>query len=316
MNCSTIRNNCKLPPKSYTRRMDFDERQLRAFLAIAETGSLGRAARVANLTQPSLSRLVKGMEDRLGHPLFDRGGKGMTLTPAGELLAVHARHIVSEMQTTRDELAALRGLKRGVVRIGAVAAVMRTLVADTVGKLLEGAPGLRVELIEAVDGELLDALVTRRVDLVVAASPLDHADITAIGPGAYADSFAVFCAAVHPLPTAPGLAAALAQDWVMPGPAFTPRQTFESVVRAQGLVAPRVAVETASVEAMIAISARSHLLCWLPEPLLAAHVSSGTMRRLDVPELATQRSFILHRRRSGLLPEAARRFVELFPLAP
>lgn len=296
--------------------MDFDERQLRAFLAIAETGSLGRAARIANLTQPSLSRMVKGMEDRLGHPLFDRGGKGMAPTPAGELLAVHARHIVSEMQTTRDELAALRGLKRGVVRIGAVAAVMRTLVAETVGKLLTDAPGLSVELLEAVDGELLDALVTRRVDLVVAASPLDHPEVTAVAPAAYADSFAVFCAADHTMPPAPVLAAALAQDWVMPSPAFTPRQTFEALVRAQGLAAPRVAVETASVEAMIAVSARSQMLCWLPEPLLAPHVTSGTMRRLDVPELSTRRGFLLHRRRSGLLPEAARRFVELFPLSP
>jgi hypothetical protein len=60
--------------------MDFDERQLRAFLAIADTGSLGRAARVVNLTQPSLSRLVQTMEARLGHRLFERGGKGMALT--------------------------------------------------------------------------------------------------------------------------------------------------------------------------------------------------------------------------------------------
>lgn len=50
-------------------RMDFDERQLRAFIAIADTGSLGRAARVVNLTQPSLSRLVQGIEERLGHRL-------------------------------------------------------------------------------------------------------------------------------------------------------------------------------------------------------------------------------------------------------
>lgn len=296
--------------------MDFDERQLRAFLAIADTGSLGRAARVANLTQPTLSRMVKGMEDRLGHGLFDRGGKGMVLTPAGDLLATHARHIVSEMHNTRDELAALSGLKRGVVRIGAVAAVMRTLVAETVGQLLTVAPGLRVELIEAVDGELLDALVTRRVDLAVTAGPLDHLDVIAIGPGAYRDSFAVFCAAGHHLPSATSLADVLAQDWVMPGPTFTPRQTFESLVKAQGLGLPGIAVETASVEAMIAVSAQSELLCWLPEPLLAAHITSGTMRRLDVPELTMQREFLLQRRRSGLLPDAARRFVELFPLAP
>lgn len=295
--------------------MDFDERQLRAFLAIAETGSLGRAARTVHLTQPSLSRLVRGMEDRLGQPLFDRGGKGMALTAAGELLAVHARHIVSEMNTARDELAALRGLKRGVVRVGAVAAVLRTLVAETLGRLLETAPGLRVELIETVDGELLDALVTRRVDLAVAAAPLDHPDVAVIGPAAYADSFAVFCATDHNLPTAPGLPAVLAQDWVMPSLAFTPRQIFERLIRAKGLPLPNVAVETASVEAMIAVAARSTLLCWLPEPLLLAHVASGAMRQLDVPELATQRSFLLYRRRAGLLPEAARRFVDLFPLA-
>ncbi|MFM2370456.1 MAG: hypothetical protein RIS85_178, partial [Pseudomonadota bacterium] len=303
-----MRNNCKFAPKPYVQRMDFDERQLRAFLAIAETGSLGRAARVANLTQPSLSRLVKGMEDRLGHPLFDRGGKGMALTAAGDLLATHARHIVSEMQATRDELDALRGLKRGVVRIGAVAAVMRTLVAQTVGTLLAQAPGLRVELVEAVDGELLDALVTRRVDLVVAASPLDHAEVVQIGPGAYRDRFAVFGAAAHPLPPSPGLAAVLAYDWVMPAQTFTPRTTFERIVRAHDLPVPDVAVEAASVEAMIAVCAHSNLLCWLPEPLLAAHVASGTMRRIDVPELAMERGFLLHRRRAGLLPEAARRF--------
>lgn len=294
--------------------MDFDERQLRAFLAIADTGSLGRAARVANLTQPSLSRLVKGMEDRLGHPLFERGGKGMALAPAGELLVVHARHIVSEMQNTRDELAALSGLKRGVVRIGAVAAVMRTLVADTVGKLLATAPDLSVELVEGVDGELLDALVTRRVDLVVAASRLDHAEVMTIGVGAYRDSFAVHGAASLPLPPAPPLRDLLDRHWVMPSHAFTPRLTFERLVRAQGLTPPRVAVETASVEAMIAVSARSNLLCWLPEPLVAPHVVSGTMRKFDVPELATDRGFLLHRRRSGVLPDAARHFAELFPL--
>lgn len=294
--------------------MDFDERQLRAFLAIAETGSLGRAARVANLTQPSLSRLVKGMEERLAHPLFDRGGKGMALTAAGELLATHARHIVSEMQATRDELDALRGLKRGVVRIGAVAAVMRTLVAQTVCTLLAQAPGLQVELVEAVDDELLDALVTRRVDLVVAASALDHAEVMQIGPGAYRDRFAVFAASGHPLPAAPGLNGVLDHGWVMPSRSFTPRTTFERIVRAHGHTSPRVAVETASVETMIAVAASGNLLCWLPEPLLAAHVASGTMRQIDVPELAMERGFLLHRRRAGVLPEAARRFADLFPL--
>ncbi len=294
--------------------MDFDERQLRAFLAIADTGSLGRAARVVNLTQPSLSRLVQTMEARLGHRLFERGGKGMALTEAGTLMLPRARHLIGEMQAARDELAALGGLRRGTVRVGAVAAVMRTLVADTAARVLAETPLLSFDLIEAVDGELLEALLTRRVDLVVTSRPLVHRDVTAIGLGAYSDAFAVFGAAGHPLGEKVPLPAALAYGWVMPGFAFTPRAQFEDIIAQHGLPPPRIAVECSSVEAMIAVSARSDLLCWLPEPLLAPHIANGTMRKLAIPELAIDRRFILHRRRSGVMPEAARQFVQHFPL--
>lgn len=294
--------------------MDFDERQLRAFLAIADTGSLGRAARVVNLTQPSLSRLVQTMEARLGHRLFERGGKGMALTAAGTLMLPRARHLIGEMQAARDELAALGGLRRGTVRVGAVAAVMRTLVADAAGRVLAETPQLSFEMLEAVDGELLEALLTRRVDLVVTSRPLAHRDVAAIGLGDYQDAFAVFCAAGHPLGDGAALSDALAYGWVMPGVAFSPRAQFEDIIAQHGLPSPRIAVECSSVEAMIAISARSDLLCWLPEPLLAPHIKNGTMRKLAIPELAIGRRFVLHRRRSGLLPDAARQFVRHFPL--
>lgn len=294
--------------------MNFDERQLRAFLAIAETGSLGRAARVVNLTQPSLSRQVQAMEQRLGHRLFERGGKGMALTEAGRLMLPHVRHLIGEMQNTRDELAALCGLRRGTVRIGAVAAVQRTLVAETVGRVLAETPLLTFEMIEAVDGELLEALLTRRIDLAITSRPLSHRDVSTVGQCDYTDSFAVFCAANHPLPTTASLRDALACGWVMPGPAFTPRTLFEELVERSGMPAPRIVAESSSVEAMIAVASRSELLCWLPEPLLSPHIANGTVRKLAIPELAMNRRFSLHRRRSGILPEAATQFVRHFPL--
>ena len=52
----------------------------------------------------------------------------------------------------------------------------------------------------------------------------------------------------------------------------------------------------------------------VPKPVLAPHIANGTMRKLAIPELAIDRRFILHRRRSGVLPEAARQFVQHFPL--
>ena len=294
--------------------MDFDERQLRAFLAVAETGSVGRAAAIIHLTQPSLSRMIQGMEQRLGHRLFDRQTKGMVLTPAGEILLDHARLLTFEMQAARDQLDALRGLRRGVVRIGAVAAVMRTFVTRAVGALLEAYPELSVEMIEGVDGDLLNALLGRKVDLVVTASRLDHEAVEAIGTCVYTDRFGVFCAAANPIADKPSMAELAREGWVMPGPSATPRSQFMARFRETGLPAPHVPVETASVETMIAVAAASRLLCWLPAPLVEPHLASGTMRQLTVPALEAERRVLLYRRRAGLLPQAARQFAAYLPL--
>jgi len=77
--------------------MTFDRRDLSAFLAVVDCGSLGRAALVVNMTQPSLSRRIRELEIRLGSPLFERHSKGMALTAAGETLLDHARLLVFEM---------------------------------------------------------------------------------------------------------------------------------------------------------------------------------------------------------------------------
>src|SRR5579872_5452161 len=131
--------------------MAFDRRQLRAFLAVLEQGSLGRAAGQVNLSQPALSRLVQDMENRLGVRLFDRRRSGMTPTAYAEAFAPHARLLLFEMSQAVDTLDALRGLRRGVLRVGAVGAVARALLPDAVTALLAKAPDLQVELMEAAD---------------------------------------------------------------------------------------------------------------------------------------------------------------------
>ncbi|KPF78097.1 LysR family transcriptional regulator [Novosphingobium sp. AAP93] len=294
--------------------MTFDERQLRAFLAVAETGSLGRAAALVHLTQPSLSRMIQGMEQNLGHRLFDRQSKGMVVTAAGEILLEHARLLAFEMQAARDQLDALRGLRRGVVRIGAVAAVMRTLVTRAAAALIEAYPDLSVEMREGTDGDLLGALLDRKVDLVVTAAPLESDAVEAVGTCAYTDRFGVFCAAENPIADNPTMADLAAESWVMPGSTATPRVHFAGRFREHGLPMPPVPVETASVETMIAVSAASRLLCWLPGPLVAPHLASGTMRQLDVPALETERQMLLYRRRTGLLPQAARMILNFLPM--
>jgi DNA-binding transcriptional LysR family regulator len=294
--------------------MELDERKLRAFLAVADSGSLGRAAAIANLTQPTLSRLVQDMEARLGQRLFDRHGRGMTLTAAGQALLPHARLLVFEMDATREQLDALRGLRRGTVRIGSVAAIMRTVLPVAVANLLGRSPGLDVDTLEAPEDRLIDALIQREVDLVITSGLHSNEEVQRIGQCDYDDHFAAFCANDHVLPPSPALSRALDERWIMPGTGATPRVQFDALIRAAGHPLPKVAVESTSVEAMIAFVGQSRLLGWLPAPLLAPHLTVGTIRVLDIPALAFHRHFYVYRRRLGIFPDAARELVRALPM--
>ncbi len=72
---------------------------IQSFVAVAEEGHVGRAARRLHLTQPPLSRHILALEDELGTPLFERTPRGMRLLPAGEAFLHHARRILSEVDS-------------------------------------------------------------------------------------------------------------------------------------------------------------------------------------------------------------------------
>jgi DNA-binding transcriptional LysR family regulator len=296
--------------------MAFDSRQLRGFLAVVDHGSVGRAATAVNMSQPALSRLLGEMEARLDQRLFERHSKGMALAAAGETLVPHARLLLFEMEQAQDALDALRGLKRGTARIGAVATIARSILPDAVGKLLRAAPGVRVELMERPDDQLVTALLRRELDLIIAASVGTSEGVTAIAECRYDDVYAIFCAADHPLAqeAEPTLAMLLRERWVMPAVGATPRDLFEATVKAAGGSAPEVAVETGSLDAMVSFVARTGLLGWLPRPLLGGALALGGIRILNVPALAIRRRFFVYRRQRGLLPPAAVHLLDALPL--
>ena len=296
--------------------MAFDQRELRAFLAVVDRGSLGRAAEAAFLTQPALSRLIGEMERRFGQPLFDRHSKGMAPTAAGETLIPHARLLLFEMEQASDALDALRGLGRGRLRVGAVAAVARTMLPGMVAALLDMAPGLHIDLLDAPEDRLVQALAGREIDVAIAPELAPHPDIWPMAELAYTDTYTAFAAAGHPLAGAKDvpLSAALGQRWTMPEIGSTPRMLFHRLVTAQGEALPDVAVETGSIGTMLATVAASSLLGWLPMPLLHAEMERGAILPVRVKALEIQRRFYVYTRRRGSVVPAARRLFELLPL--
>ena len=80
--------------------------QIESFIAVAEEGHVGRAARRLHLSQPPLSRQILALERELGTPLFERTPRGMRLVSAGETFLGHARRIVAEVAAARESIQA------------------------------------------------------------------------------------------------------------------------------------------------------------------------------------------------------------------
>ena len=263
--------------------MAFDHRELRAFIAVCESGSLGRAAALANMSQPALSRLIQQMERRFGHPLFDRHSKGMSPTTTGQALLPFARLLLFEMEQASEALNFLTGHSRGTVRVGAVSSVARDMLPGAMNKLFSQIPNIRVELLESTDRRLLEALVNREVDIVLAPDLPAHDDIMSVGRCGYEDEYVVFCSATHPLAEAePGLEQLLTQSWLMTPPGTTPRYLFENLIHRAGGTTPKIDIETSAPGALIAFVVHSERLGWLPKPLIRADLEAGRVKLLPI----------------------------------
>ncbi|MCA9642821.1 MAG: LysR family transcriptional regulator [Polyangiaceae bacterium] len=139
--------------------------QLRVFQAVADAGSVTRAARQLRVSQPAVSKQLKELELALGAALFDRVARGIELTQVGELALRHSRRIFAEEQSLEAELAALLGVASGRLSVGASTTIGNYLVPAVFGQFRRLHPGVELEL-EIANTEVIQNMVLdNRVDI-------------------------------------------------------------------------------------------------------------------------------------------------------
>lgn len=144
-----------------------DLKQLQTFVQVADLGSFTRAAQVLGVAQPALSRQVRALEVALRQPLFDRNGRGVTLTEAGQRLLGHGRGILQQVERAQQDLEDHRGAATGVVSVALAPSVSRTLTAPLVEAFRERFPRARLSMLEGLSNYSLEWLQQGRVDCAV-----------------------------------------------------------------------------------------------------------------------------------------------------
>ncbi|QCI68534.1 LysR family transcriptional regulator [Phreatobacter stygius] len=124
--------------------MDFT--QLRYFHEVAQVGTIRKASDKLNVAPSALSRQIQQLEHQVGMPLFERHTRGMRLTEAGEIYALHAKLVMMDAERARSELAALRGLERGGVRLVVVEGVVSSYLMEAIGRFRADHPDISFEL--------------------------------------------------------------------------------------------------------------------------------------------------------------------------
>ncbi|MBT2516205.1 LysR family transcriptional regulator [Agromyces sp. ISL-38] len=154
-----------------------DLQTVRVVRQIAEHGSLTAAAASLGYSQPAVSQQLQRFEERTGIALVERVGRGIRLTESGRVLARHAFAVTTALEAAAGELAEIRGLRAGRVRLVAFPSASATLVPRLIASLASEYPGVAVTYVEAEPPEAVEAVRADRADLAITFSyPGDRDD--------------------------------------------------------------------------------------------------------------------------------------------
>ena len=151
-----------------------DIRAMQYYLAVVREGTISAAAKALHVSQPSLSRQMKELEEELGAELFVRGNRRITLTEEGMVLRKRAEEIVHLMKMTEDEITQIKDHISGSVRIGAGESWSFHYLSRTAASLAAEHPDIRFHITSGDTQDLMDELDNGLIDLAVIFTDVDY----------------------------------------------------------------------------------------------------------------------------------------------
>ncbi len=287
--------------------MNVTFRQLRVFAEVARLGSMSRAAETLHLTPQAISMQIREIETQVGLPMFDRVGRSVTLSTAGEYFVVHARRLLADLLEAENAMARFKRLERGLLTIGIVSTA-KYFVPSLLARFHDEHTGVEVRLCVHDNREaLVKAMGSGEIDLSVMGRPPREL-------GARAEPFAahpmVFvCAPDHPLLDGGSRPAS-----VLDGLPFIVREhgsgtrAAMAAFLAERRIDPRITMEIASNETIKQAVIAGLGVSFLSLHTIGLELRNGLIRVMDIEGTPVMRTWNVVHLQSRVLSPAAEAF--------
>jgi len=287
--------------------------QLRYFLAVVKHGNFRRASEELNITQSTLSRSIKKLEESLGAQLLERGPKGVIATIFGETLQRHAQVVIQETYRASDEIRAIQGLVKGQVRIGITPNYGRYVIPNVLASIRAELPEIDVSVTSAFYDDLMARLRRAELDFVFGMFSLSPSEPDLSFKGLLLNYSYVYARRDHPLANKKKVTLdQLSQhSWVMPDDSGV-EEFLKKYFHNNGHRMPRQVFKSNSLSFIREAIVSADLLSIIPEHFAQEDVDRGLIVRLDHDEIFFLAMSGLIHRTTGSRPPAANAIAKLF----
>jgi len=259
-------------------------RHLHTFVAVAQQGTLGRAAETLNLSQPALSKTLNELEQLTGTRLFERGRLGAQLTLVGEQFLTHAVKVLDALNTAGQALNRKEGLNNDVVRIGALPPAALGILPTVIGQFHKQQKDITLQVATMNNTMLLAGLKSGEIDIGIGRmsdpelmSGLNYELL-------FLESLKLVVRPGHPL-LQETVTLSRVMEWpVVVSPKGTiPRLNAETLLQSQGCKLPAGCIETLSASLSRQLTVDYDYIWFVPSGAVKDDLRRGLLTALPVP---------------------------------
>jgi DNA-binding transcriptional LysR family regulator len=286
-------------------------KDLQTLMAVIEAGGMGKAADRLNYSQPAVSKAIASLERTLGKRLFERGRKGIELTPYGEAMIKCGVAVVDDLRKGVEEIDFLADPTAGKVRVACTEPVAASIVSEVIDRLVRRFPRIEIDVVSRVNAVICRELEARSVDFAIAqlTAAIDgehiHTEIIYHEPVVVVAGTEHSCARKRRLK----LADLADEPWTLPPPGTFVRSLVTDAFRAGGLQAPRIAV-SAQPHMRMLLAAGGRLLTVVPAVMLQVGARHLSVKALPIELPANRRPVAIITLKDRALSPVGQLFIE------